>query len=158
MMTTWGSPWNAKNKTKQNKKTTDRRHASDQSITCWLADDKSFAHSYVLTSFRYGCRVDCGLQLDDFSQISTSFQYGRRVDCWLMEHMMISIRNLQAFNMAAVLTHKKLKTKNKTKNPMISVSKPQAFDMAAVWTVDWWNRQWFRSEPCLKMKVTCIIW
>ena len=57
-----------------------------------------------------------------------------------MEHMMISVRNLQAFNMAAVLTDLKKKKKNKKKkkqiktHTMISVSCAQAFNMAAVLT------------------------
>ena len=55
-----------------------------------------------------------------------------------MEHMIISVRNLQAFNMAAVLTDKNKQT-NKQKTPkttttMISVSCPQAFNMVAVLT------------------------
>ena len=102
MMTTCGSPWNVKNKNKnkQNKnktktKTTDRTSCvKDQYITCWLADDKGSAHSYVLTSFRYGCGVDCGLN----------------------EHSMISVSSPQAFNMAAVLTDLKNKQKTKQKH------------------------------------------
>ena len=49
-----------------------------------------------------------------------------------MEHMMISVRNLQAFNMAAVLTD--LKKQQQKTHTMISVSCPQAFNMAAILT------------------------